>query len=988
MGEPKSYIRRDHMRDIEVKIQKKWENEKIYNVLSDNNEVEKYFVTFPYPYMNGRLHLGHAFSLTKAEFMARYQRLKGKNVLFPFGFHCTGMPIQSAANKLKKEIETYGNPPIFPKMDESLSYEKQMEAKLKYQWNILKMMNIEDNEISEFINPYKWLSYFPPFGVSDLKKFGVSVDWRRSFITTEVNPFYDAFVKWQFNTLYKNGYIKFGNRPSIYSIVDKQVCADHERSIGEGVNYTEYAFYKFEVKKNIFENHINKKVYIGAITKIPQFINGITNIFINPNNNYEVYELNDNELIITTEYVGKGLFYQHKIKNLNLIETINGNKLMGIELINTFSKYDIIYTLPQQNIEHIIVSIPSIYPENYIALQELINKPLYREKFNIYENMVVPYEPIQILENNSMLSVQLCEKYKIKSVNDVDKIKQSNEEIIKLYGKDIKYNDSNVYYEPEELVISRSGDKCIVALLEQWYLTYGEGDWKEKVLEHIRSNNFNTYNQEVKDKFESSIDWLHEWGCTRQFGLGTKLPWDEKWLIESLSDSSIYMAYYTISHLLQGENNLNGHSQNILDIHYTDLNDDAFNYIFLNKDYVPSCKIPEHKLQILRKEFEYWYPLDLRVSAKDLIPNHLTMSLYNHVGIWNDKDKLPKSIFCNGYIMIDSKKMSKSTGNFLMLNETIDEFSTDATRFALADAGDGMEDANFLKKVANSALMNLYNEEEWIKEIINNKDLFAHHHEFNKNDIWFMNQMNYIINIVDNSYSNMKFRKALVNGWFELQNIRDNYRDWANKTGNKMNYYLINKYIEIKTILISPIAPHYAENIWYNILNKDTKMYWPKEDNYDMNIIKEYEFFYDTVKIIRSCIKDNNKKNIDIYILDKIESNKCDIIDFINNQYLNIEKIEFENNIIKYIKEYVNNIYDNPKVIKKMIEYGAYIVREIKNNNIIEKSLPYDQKEVIENNIDYLKGLFNVNNINIIKVNDDENTKAILNKPFIKVYNS
>jgi leucyl-tRNA synthetase len=35
--------------------------------------------------------------------------------------------------------------------------------------------------------------------------------------------------------------------------------------------------------------------------------------------------------------------------------------------------------------------------------------------------------------------------------------------------------------------------------------------------------------------------------------VGTKLPWDEQWLIESLSDSTIYMAYYTVAHLLQGE---------------------------------------------------------------------------------------------------------------------------------------------------------------------------------------------------------------------------------------------------------------------------------------------------------------------------------------------------------------------------------------------------------------------------------------------------
>jgi leucyl-tRNA synthetase len=66
----------------------------------------KYMATFPYPYMNGYLHLGHAFSMSKAEFMVRFQKQIGKRAFFPFGFHCTGMPIQAAANRLKKEIAT------------------------------------------------------------------------------------------------------------------------------------------------------------------------------------------------------------------------------------------------------------------------------------------------------------------------------------------------------------------------------------------------------------------------------------------------------------------------------------------------------------------------------------------------------------------------------------------------------------------------------------------------------------------------------------------------------------------------------------------------------------------------------------------------------------------------------------------------------------------------------------------------------------------
>ena len=43
-----------------------------------------------------------------------------------------------------------------------------------------------------------------------------------------------------------------------------------------------------------------------------------------------------------------------------------------------------------------------------------------------------------------------------------------------------------------------------------------------------------------------TLSWLRQWACSRSFGLGTRLPWDEQYLIESLSDSTIYMAYYTV----------------------------------------------------------------------------------------------------------------------------------------------------------------------------------------------------------------------------------------------------------------------------------------------------------------------------------------------------------------------------------------------------------------------------------------------------------
>jgi leucyl-tRNA synthetase len=54
----------------------------------------KWLGTFPYAYMNGSFHLGHAFTISKVEFAAGFERMRGKRVLFPVAYHATGMPIK------------------------------------------------------------------------------------------------------------------------------------------------------------------------------------------------------------------------------------------------------------------------------------------------------------------------------------------------------------------------------------------------------------------------------------------------------------------------------------------------------------------------------------------------------------------------------------------------------------------------------------------------------------------------------------------------------------------------------------------------------------------------------------------------------------------------------------------------------------------------------------------------------------------------------
>ena len=72
------------------------------------------------------------------------------------------------------------------------------------------------------------------------------MDWRRSFITTEVNPFYDSFVRWQFIRLRQRNRIDFGKRYTIFSPRDNQPCMDHDRASGEGVGPMEYTLVKMK----------------------------------------------------------------------------------------------------------------------------------------------------------------------------------------------------------------------------------------------------------------------------------------------------------------------------------------------------------------------------------------------------------------------------------------------------------------------------------------------------------------------------------------------------------------------------------------------------------------------------------------------------------------------------------------------------------------------------------------------------------------------
>ncbi|KAL5566368.1 hypothetical protein UlMin_029532 [Ulmus minor] len=1053
----KSFARRDRLLEIEAKVQTWWEDAHVFRAESREKAPEpgeKFFGNFPFPYMNGFLHLGHAFSLSKLEFAAAYQRLRGANVLFPFGFHCTGMPIKASADKLKREINQFGKSPDFSaEVEEQVVQEPEVEdandgvppEKFKskkskaasksggqvYQWEIMRSFGLTDEEIPEFQDPYKWLRYFPPLAVEDLKALGMGVDWRRSFVTTDENPFFDSFVRWQMRKLKSMGKVVKDVRYTIYSPLDGQPCADHDRATGEGVQPQEYTIIKMEVvaplppKMGVLEG---RRVFLAAATLRPETMYGQTNAWVLPDGKYGAFEINETDVFILTERAALNLAYQGHSKvpqKPSCLVQLTGNDLIGLKLKSPLSFNEIIYALPMLTIltnkgTGIVTSVPSDAPDDYMALQDLKAKKAFREKFNVKDEMVLPFEIVPIInipEFGDKAAEKVCLDLKIKSQNEKEKLAEAKrltylkgftegtmlvgeftgrkvQEVKPLIRSQlVETGEAIMYSEPEKPVLSRSGDECVVALTDQWYITYGEPEWKKMAEECLA--NMNLYSDETRHGFEHTLSWLNQWACSRSFGLGTRIPWDEQYLVESLSDSTIYMAYYTVAHILH-DGDMYGNSRS--PITPEQMTDEVWDYILCDSPYPKSSDISSLILNKMKQEFEYWYPFDIRVSGKDLIQNHLTFSIYNHTAIMSKKH-WPLGFRANGHIMLNSEKMSKSTGNFRTIRQSIEEFSADATRFSLADAGDGVDDANFVFETANAAILRLTKEIAWMEEVLAAESSLRSGPPSTYADRVFANEMNIAVTTTEQHYHNYMFREALKTGFYDLQAARDEYRFSCGAGG--MNRDLVWRFMDVQTRLITPICPHYAEYVWRELLKKEGFVInagWPVADVPDLKLKSSNKYLQDSIVLMRKLLqkqilgsKKGNKKGTQVSTLP--EDHKLSGLIYVNEQFdgwkaecLNMLRSSFDNNTRSFMATDDGKIVDaihsssvRPGADKKITQKVCMPFLRFKKDEAVaigaqalDLKLPFGEIEVLQENLDLIKRQLGLEEVEILTITDPD----------------
>ncbi len=751
---------------IEKKWSRRWAEARAFEAEPDPKK-EKRFLTAAFPYPNSPQHIGHGRTYTTADIYARYLRLKGYNVLFPMAFHVTGTPILAMAKRIAaKDKDVLG---VFE-----------------------RIYGIPPAKAESLKEPRALVAYFSDEIEKGMKEIGYSVDWRRKFYSYDER--FNKFIQWQFRKLKSLGYLVKGEYPIAWCPSDNNAVSAHDTKGDVDPELEDVTVIKFQVASG---------TYLVVTTYRPETIYGVTNIWVNPRVEY-VKAAHGKDTIILSKEAADLLDLQWKLEVKGPVKV---SELLAMKARNPISG-ETVPVLEASFVKAdvgtgVVMSVPAHAPKDYAALRD------------IGKGGIGMPQVISIGGAKGNPAREIVEKMGVKSQDD-PKIEEATKELylreahsgVMLMGEKEGWKGAAVTKAREGLIsqLGARGDASVVRILangpvfcrcgtkvkvnilkDQWFIDYGTPGWKEKAKECLEG--MRTIPDKTRSEYLYTIDWLQKRPSTRSSGLGTRFPFDETKMIEALSDSTIYMAYYTIAHMLSK-------------VPPERMDEAFFDYVLLGKGK------GDAEMEALRQSFLYWYPVDSRHSAGDLIRNHLTLYIFNHVGIFEDKRLWPRQIVTNGFVLMDGSKMSKSMGNILPLRKAIAEYGADVIRFSVVCGADLSSDTDFNSSVADGVRSRIALLSRLVSE---SKEKAGKPH--GRIERWLHSRLNRKIERAGKLYDELAIRDLALEIFYDV--VSD--LQWYVKRADEPNLsWFFREWVR----LIAPFMPHYAEEYWEELGGK------------------------------------------------------------------------------------------------------------------------------------------------------------------------
>lgn len=850
---------------IENKWQSKWYTEKTFEPKTESKK-EKFLFTVPYPYVSGALHVGHGRTYVNGDIAARFKRMQGYNVMWPIAFHITGTPVLAVSSKIAA-----GDEATIKLYNEYVSIYEEDKSKVPA-------------IVRSFKEPWNVVNYFSSKMVQDFKSIGFSLDLSRTFTTGDKE--YNAFVTWQFHKYKNAGYLKQASYPILYCVNCKNAVGedDIQDADTEPVEVQKFTAVKFELKNE-------KNLFLVSATLRPDTAYGITNIFVKPETRYVEIELKlkgKKETWIVTRPAVEKL----KLQNIELTEKreVSGKEFIGREVTTPTGL--VIPVLPAEFVSEdngtgVVHSVPGHAPFDLVAIEELKRDEKTLARYPGLKEKVNAIKLIGVLQTegySEFPALDLVKKYNIKTTKQADVLHKITQQLYKdefYKGKIVNSGEFNGLgdedakekmgtwleksgkgyhiYETSRDAKCRCGGKVVTAVLnDQWFLDFNAKGWKEKSSACLAG--MKIYPENYRKQFEDTFAWLDKRPCARRRGLGTQLPFANEWIIESLSDSTIYPALYTIIKEIRAKK-----------LKPEQLTVEFFDFVFLGKgkpeDVAKKIKCKAKDLEDIRAEFVYWYPCDQRHTAIAHITNHLSFYVFAHAAIF-EKKFWPKAITVNELLISEGTKMSKSKGNVITLDAIRKNYSADLYRLYSVATADFASVLDFRKAdIENSrkSLTRLYGVLENLIELSKKKTSAKSGKRKESNlTSWILSKFESRLEKSTEAIEGLELRLYAQSAVYGILN------DWEYfaKRASEEEKIVAAKHITGKWILLlTPLIPHSCEELNEQLGEKTyaSLSQWPsvekKLKNPDVENSEEYvkNIFEDVAKIKEVIQRKNNK---------------------------------------------------------------------------------------------------------------------------------
>lgn len=813
--------------EMEKKWQSKWAEKKL-NESERQDGKPKFMLIFAYPGLTGYLHVGHLRGYTYADALGRYKRMTGYNVLFPVGTHATGNGAISLASKIARKDE------------KTIDY--------------LLRNGCPEEEIDKLKEPMDVVNFFNNVYQNDYwKRFGFLADWRR--FTCTLYPDYGKFIEWQFTKLKEKGLLVQKPYYAPFCPVHGPVAVDpSETDISKGglAETQEYTLLKFWCEE--------RKFFLVAATLRPETIFGQVCFWARPDMEYSIVEKDGERWVVSPQCAEK---MSLQFDGVEEVGRIAGKDLIGLTCTAPMIHKQI-PVFPADFVDPdvgtgLVTSCPSDAPDDWNSLQVAKANPELTEKYGIPKDIVdavVPVSIISIKGYGDFPAQSIIEKMKIPSVKDPAKFRELMDEAKKQVYKDgyhmgvmkdvcgefsgmrveeakdkiqqamLASKEAEIFRDLTEEVVCRCGQRVHIKRIDdQWFINYADRQLTDSTKEHCRD--MTIFPAQYYENVQGVLDWYRERACVRLGNwLGTRFPFDNKWIIEAISDSTLYPLFYTISLY-----------SNTKQITPEQMTPEFFDYVVLEKGepsaVAGSTGIDQELLEKIRKDVHYWYPLDINLGGKEHMTVHFPVFLMNHRAILPD-DMQPKGIIVNWYVTGKNKdKISKSKGGAQPIPGAVAKFGADSMRLYYAHVASMFVDVEWDEDLVFTYKQKLENIMSSVEDLINAEaDVPS-----GDIDAWLLSRFNTHVSEIRAAMDRYDLRQMATVVYYDMSNDMR----WYARRGGK-NRDTVMQALRIWINAMMPITPHVAEELWSEAGFEGlvSEAQFPEADDSKRNAAAEY----------------------------------------------------------------------------------------------------------------------------------------------------